>query len=154
MTDPRWYAILTVPRSEAAADGELRRLGYWTFYPFIVAHRRRKRGNALIRVAVSEPYFPRYTFVCFRGEPHESYSEIEELDEVATMVRSGVDRRPLVIPEPVIVALKEAALVNFEDKPFGPSLMREIYHVDNGQELTMFLTNLGRRRIDRREAEE
>lgn len=147
-----WYVIHTAPNSEAKADAELRRLGYWTMFPFNRVHRRRKRGNTHVREAVIVPYYPRYLFVCFQGRPHESFREIEDLPEVSGFVKTAMSRQPLVLREEIVDALCDDAMVRFGDRQFSALLMREIYAVDKDKELTMFLSKLGRRAIVRRAA--
>ena len=116
MTEPnptiRWYAALTGPREEFYANGNLRRLGYFTWLPYHKIRKRRKRPNRdqYDPYWVMTAYFPRYLFIAMRGKPGESFHDINECDGVSCVVScQGV---PLEIPSPVMDELMEAADTN------------------------------------------
>lgn len=96
----KWYAVMTAPRGEELANRNLKRAGYWTFYPHERVRRRRKRANVDQYVVewINEPYFPRYLFVAIREG--QGFMPVNEAEGVSTIVYSG--EIPLEIPEPVM----------------------------------------------------
>jgi len=93
------------PRREFLARDELERLGAAVFLPHErVKRRQRFRRHQFRLVDRDEPIFPRYLFadapnptplLCARG--------------IVDVLRSGVDRVPLAVPDPVIDALRAVA---------------------------------------------
>ena len=101
---PRWYAVLTKPRRERLADLNLRRQGYWTFFPLKRVRRRRRRpGGGHVVETVERPYLARYLFVAFRGRRGESAYQVNNTIGVTGMVYFG--EGPLPIPNGFIDAL-------------------------------------------------
>lgn len=124
-TYPRWFAVHTRPNAEPQADAELRRLGYWTFYPFIRQRQRHKRPNCnsySIRW-VERPYFSRYLFLALRA-PSESLYPANEAHSVSTVVYCAGE--PLEIPHKVMDELMaradEAGQVGSVDLTARPKL--------------------------------
>lgn len=111
MNEPHWYAVHTGPRQEDAANQNLRRQGYWTFFPFERVRKRRKLPNRdQHRVEwIERPYFPRYLFVALR-KPNESIYAVNETDGVSTVVYCGEE--PLEVPQGVMDELMSRADVN------------------------------------------
>lgn len=164
-TWPRWYAVHTRPQSEAEADCNLRRQGYWTFYPFHRIRRRRKRPNTNVYTVewVERPYFSRYVFVALRHDQESLYG-VNETDGVSTVVYCGPD--PLVIPHSVMDELMDRAddkgligvldnasrpklkpgqMVTFKDNSPLAGLVAQVA-VDAGREIRVWLDVLGGRR--------
>lgn len=160
----QWFAVMTNPRCEETAARNLKRGGYYTFFPHERRRRRRKRANAnsFIIEWVTRPYFNRYIFVALR-EGQGLYG-VNEADGVSTVVYSGPD--PLQIPIPVMDELmargdkngqvgafddvsrklfKPDQLVAFKDNSPLCGLLGQIA-VDNGKEVSVWLTMLGVRR--------
>jgi transcription antitermination factor NusG len=96
----RWYAVMTAPRAEELANRNLRRLGFWTFYPHQRVKRKRKRANLdqYLVEWVNMPYYPRYMFLGLRDG--EGLYGVNECDGVSTVVYSG--DRPLEVPHAVM----------------------------------------------------
>lgn len=95
--DLRWFAVLTKPRAERLAEGELLRQGYRTLYlhyPATVSHARR-------RIGVLKPYFPRYVFVGLSAG--QAFAPVVSTPGVSEVV-SSTDG-PLPIPADVIAEL-------------------------------------------------
>jgi transcription antitermination factor NusG len=160
----RWYAVMTAPRAEELANRNLKRLGFWTFYPHQRVRRRRKRANLNQYLVewVSMPYYSRYLFVALRDG--QGLYGVNECDGVSTVVYSG--DRPLEVPHPVmdeLMALGDSAgLVGAVDRVSramlkagqrvrfvgnGPlsGLLAEIA-LDNGKEIRLWVELLGGRR--------
>lgn len=110
-TEPgiRWYPVMCAPRMESVADANLRRQGFYTFYPFERVQRKRKLPNRTTFKLewVEQPYFPRYLFVAFRGRAGESFGAINETTGVSTAVYFA--GAPLEIPPPVMDELMQRA---------------------------------------------
>jgi len=106
---PHWYAVQTLPRAEATADQNLRRIGYHTFFPFQRVRRRRKRPNSTAYLVewIEQPYFPRYIFVAFRGLANESIGSVTDTVGVSAVV--SCDDGPLEIPHAVMDELMARA---------------------------------------------
>lgn len=107
-TSPRWYAVHTGAGKERLANINLRRQGYFTFYPIQRIRRRRKMPNRITYTVetVEVPYFPRYLFVALR-HPHESLYGVNETIGVSTVVYCG--QEPLEIPHSVMDDLMDRA---------------------------------------------
>ncbi|MGU3496369.1 transcription termination/antitermination protein NusG [Xanthobacteraceae bacterium A53D] len=102
-----WYAVMSRAGMEGKANTELRRLGFWTFYPFERVRLRRKIPNrdAYLVTSVERPLFSRYLFVAIR--PGQSMRSISDAKAVATVVYMAGE--PLRIAERVIDAIMERA---------------------------------------------
>jgi transcription antitermination factor NusG len=160
----KWYAVMTAPRGEELANRNLRRAGYWTFYPHQRVRRRRKRANLEQYLVewVNMPYYPRYLFLGLREG--EGMYGVNELDGVSTIVYSG--DRPLEVPHPVMdelmamgdsngqvgavdrvsrAMLKAGQRVRFVDNSPLSGLIAEIA-LDNGTEIRLWVSMLGGRR--------
>jgi transcription antitermination factor NusG len=160
----KWYAVMTAPRSEELANRNLRRLGFWTFYPHQEVRRRRKRANVdqYLVEWIRIPYYPRYMFLGLR--PGEGLYGVNECDGVSTVVYSG--DKPLEVPHVVmdeIIALgdsnglvgkedrvsripfKHGQMVKFTDKSPMAGLIAQIA-LDNGKEIRLWIELLGGRR--------
>jgi transcription antitermination factor NusG len=160
----KWYAVMTAPRSEELANRNLRRAGYWTFYPHQRVKRKRKRANQNIYLVewVNMPYYSRYIFAALK-EGQGLYG-VNECDGVSTVVYSG--DRPLEVPHRVmdeIIAMGDSngqvgAVDRVSRKPFKPGqrvrfadnnpmsgLIAEI-SLDNGKEIGLWVDMLGGRR--------
>ena len=96
-----WYAVLSKPRQEAAAEANLVRQGYEVWLPKIESSRRRS-GRW---VDLVEPLFPRYLFIRLRrGE--DDFSPIRSTRGVSNLVRVGL--QPAVVPQMVVDRLRAA----------------------------------------------
>jgi transcription antitermination factor NusG len=160
----KWYAVMTAPRSEELANRNLRRAGYWTFYPHQRVKRKRKRANQNIYLVewVNMPYYSRYIFAALKEGP--GLYGVNECDGVSTVVYSG--DRPLEVPHRVmdeIIAMGDSngqvgAVDRVSRKPFKPGqrvrfadnnpmsgLIAEI-SLDNGKEIGLWVDMLGGRR--------
>jgi transcription antitermination factor NusG len=102
-TWPKWYAALTGPRAEQEASVNLRRAGYWVFYPHVRENVRKKRqgGGVKLLVGVIRPLFPRYVFFALRS-PAENFQAAEEAKGVSAVVRLRYSKIPLQIPNKVV----------------------------------------------------
>jgi transcription antitermination factor NusG len=159
----KWHAVMTAPRGEELANRNLRRAGYWTFYPHQRVRRRRKRANLEQYLVewVNMPYYPRYLFLGLRDG--EGMYGVKELDGVSTVVYSG--DRPLEVPHPVMDELmamgdsnghvgavdrvsrtrfKPGQRVRFDNGPMA-GLIAQI-SLDNGKEIGLWVDMLGGRR--------
>jgi transcription antitermination factor NusG len=160
----RWYAVMTAPRAEELANRNLKRLGFWTFYPHQRVKRKRKRANLdqYLVEWVNMPYYPRYMFLGLRDG--EGLYGVNECDGVSTVVYSG--DRPLEVPHAVmdeIIAMGDSnglvgavdrvsrtrfvpgQRVRFSDKSPMQGLLAEIA-LDNGTEIRLWVSMLGGRR--------
>lgn len=162
-TEPRWYAVMTNPRMEEVAARNLKRLGYWTFYPFKRVRKLRKRANVNAHIVewVNRPYFSRYIFVALRHQGEGLYAA-NEADGVSTVVYLG--DKPLCIPNPIMDELmdranddgvvgapvdevarkpfQEGQLVGFKDNSPLCGLLGQIA-VDDGKSVMVWLQLLG-----------
>ena len=126
-------------------------MDYPTFYAFDRVRRHRKKGNGKIAEWVERPHFPRYIFAALR-KPTHSIAEIEELDEVSSVIRRQSTGEPYLIPIKVLDELYSRAMVRFDVDGYL-ALMRELVR-DPDKELSLSVNSKGRRAIDvRREAE-
>lgn len=168
--DPWWFAVHTRAQQELVADRNLRRKGYYTFFPFDRIRRRRKIAGQDRHVIewIDVPYFSRYIFVGLFS-PQQSTGPInsEDVDGVSTVVR-GLTGTPLRIPTPVIQELmtrgepdapglmrvvdlverkkfETGAMVQFRDNTPLAGLIAEVA-LDAGKEVRLFLDVLGARR--------
>jgi transcription antitermination factor NusG len=159
----KWYAVMTAPRAEELANRNLKRLGFWTFYPHQRVRRRRKRANLdqYLVEWVNMPYYSRYLFLGLRDG--EGLYRVNECDGVSTVVYSG--DRPLEIPHPVmdeLMALGDSsgqvgAVDRVARAVFNPGqrvrvdrgplegLIAQIA-LDNGKEIRLWVELLGGRR--------
>jgi transcriptional antiterminator RfaH len=103
MEYPRWFAVMTSPRSEQEASVHLRRAGFLTFYPHTRETVRISRAGTHRRllVEVERPLFPRYIFVALRG-PSEGLYAVKGLRGVSCIVRLRFSGVPLQIPNCVM----------------------------------------------------
>lgn len=115
--EPIWYVVMTRPRSEAAADAQLRRAGFTTFYPFERIKRRRKLPTGKVRLeTVEKPHFPGYMFVGL----HEGQGlyHVNNAEAVSTVIYNGPE--PVRVPDSVVEALQDACdeygAIMFEDR--------------------------------------
>jgi transcription antitermination factor NusG len=160
----KWYAVMTAPRGEELANRNLKRLGFWTFYPHQRVRRRRKRANLdqYLVEWVNMPYYPRYMFLGLRDG--EGLYGVNECDGVSTVVYSG--DRPLEVPHAVmdeIIAVGDSnglvgavdrvsrapyspgQVVRFQDSHPMAGLIAEI-SLDMGKEIRLWVSMLGGRR--------
>jgi transcription antitermination factor NusG len=86
MTDwPKWYACLTGPRAEQEASVNLKRAGYWVFYPF-----------------------PRYVFFALRNED-ENFHVVRDAKGVSCIVKSSFTKQALQIPNRIMTRIMDWA---------------------------------------------
>ena len=98
---PNWFAVVTKPRQEKVALGNLQRQGFECFLPMAEnPYQRRSRKHAHI----IEPLFPRYLFLSAIAE-FQDLAPVRSTRGVITMVRFGT--RLAVVPEIIIKALKK-----------------------------------------------
>ncbi|MGU3495917.1 transcription termination/antitermination protein NusG [Xanthobacteraceae bacterium A53D] len=130
--ESNWFAVMTEPRGEKAANMGLKRRGFTTFYPFVRERlwRNQPRGLPRRRVEVERPYFNRYLFVDVPR--HRSLWEVANAPGVLTVVCFA--GQPLCIPLEVIGDLMvrgdawmnsqtDPGLISFIDRaPDGPEL--------------------------------
>jgi len=161
----KWYAVMTSPRSEEVVTRDLKRSGYWTFYPFERVRRRRKRPNVdkYLVEWINRPLYSRYVFVAVKDG--QGLYGVTETDGVVTVVCSG--NEPLEIPHSVMERLIEQAdskgqvgavdlvarprfkpgqAVRFQDNSPMSGLLAQIA-LDNGKEVRVWLDVLGARRL-------
>lgn len=108
--EPEWYAVHTQARSEITAYENLKRAGFWLYFP----HRRvtvqrctHSRWGAQRRLyEVDLPYFPRYLFACLRYDT-DAIGDINDTVGVARVVCSRFSGIPLRIPNDVMDKLIE-----------------------------------------------
>jgi transcription antitermination factor NusG len=160
----KWYAVMTAPRAEELANRNLKRLGFWTFYPHQRVRRRRKRANLdqYLVEWVNMPYYSRYLFLGLR--PGEGLYRVNQADGVATVVYSG--ETPLEVPQPImeqIIAMADdngqvgtrdetgrrrfvpGQYVRVLDKSPLEGLSAQIA-LDNGKEIRLWVSMLGGKR--------
>lgn len=110
LPEPKWYAVHTGARAEGIAYENLKRAGFWLYFP----HRRvtvqrcfNSRFGAKRRLyEVDLPYFPRYLFACLRFD-NEAIGTINDTIGVARVVSSRFSGAPLQIPNDVMDKLIE-----------------------------------------------
>lgn len=103
----RWYAVHTLARSEALAYENLKRAGFWLYFPHCRVTVQRMIGGKRRRLyEVDRPYFPRYLFVALRFM-HEAIGDINDTIGVARVVSSRFSGTPLQIPNDVMDKLIE-----------------------------------------------
>jgi transcription antitermination factor NusG len=160
----KWYAVMTAPRGEELANRNLKRAGYFTFYPFYRVRRRRKRANVdqYLVEWIDMPYYSRYIFVGLRDG--EGLYGVNEADGVATVVHNKAG--PLEIPHSVMdelmslgdsrgqVGTRDDAgrrrfmpgqHVRISGKSPLDGLVAQIA-LDNGREIRVWLSMLGAKR--------
>lgn len=103
LPEARWYAVLTAPRMEFRAATEMRRIGYFTWLPWVSVKRTFRRPNSTIRKIVEEQraYFSRYVFVGLRYQGQD-LAALHDIAIVSTVVKSPMSGYPLQIPESVM----------------------------------------------------
>lgn len=146
LPEPKWFAVVTQPRSEAIAATWLRRRGYHAIFPFDRHKVRRRRPGTKIYVVteVIKPHFPRYIFVALRYA-HETIGGIKDATGVSAVVCRRLSGEPMQIPTKVIDALMDERLVAFDDDK-GSMLMTETVSLGD-RDLQLFVNELGRRQI-------
>jgi transcription antitermination factor NusG len=102
-----WYAVMTRPGMEAKAAADLKRQGFWTFYPFERVRVRRKipNRNAHLVTTVERPYFSRYIFLMVRQG--QSLYRVNNTPSVSTVVYMG--GAPLRVPDSAMEAIMSRA---------------------------------------------
>jgi transcription antitermination factor NusG len=161
----KWFAVMTNPSCEEIANRNLRRAGFYTFYPFQKVRRRRKRANVdkYLVEWINKPYYPGYLFVAIRGD--QGAYTVNETHGVSTVVYCGPD--PLEIPTAVMDRImsasgedglvgavdtvsrrvfKQGQLVRFQDNSPMSGLLAQIA-LDNGKEIKVWLEVLGANRV-------
>lgn len=112
----RWFAVQTLPRSEALAKAHLERQGFCTFLPLVVVQRRHAHRSAVIRA----PLFPRYAFVSLDLE-RDRWRSVNGTIGVASLVMAG--GAPCRVPDGIVERILEAGddegVLNF-DHDFKP----------------------------------
>jgi transcription antitermination factor NusG len=150
LPEPEWFAIHTMSQQERLADRNLRRLGFWTFFPFDRV--RKRRWNPGSRRFIIEweprPYFSRYIFVALRfADETTNVIQSESIDGVSTVVKRPLSGIPLRIPNTVMDLIMDRAMVRFDETGnWCAALMREIV-VEPDKEVMMFVDVLGKRRM-------
>jgi transcription antitermination factor NusG len=100
-----WYAVQTRSRSEHEAHLNLKRQGFYSFYPFRRVRDRWRVGRDQWRVGWKDvPFFSGYIFVAIRDQS-ESIADVNDTDGVIAVVSPGKGKDPLKIPHKVIDAL-------------------------------------------------
>ena len=104
--DPQWFAIMTNARMEFTAETGLRRLGYWTWLPYIRVKKTLKRANSNQKKIVTEDraWLSSYIFIALRHQG-ESLGYVRDAYGVSTVVKSPMTGQPLQIPGRVMEAL-------------------------------------------------
>jgi transcription antitermination factor NusG len=160
----KWFAVMTTPRGEEIANRNLKRLGYYTFYPFQRVRRLRKRANIEKHVVewINKPYFPGYLFIAVRDG--QGLYQVKGTEGVSTVVLCG--GVPLEIPTAVMDRLMKIAddgmvgsVDNVSRKPYKPGqtvkftdnspmsgLLAQI-SLDNGKEVRLWMKYLGANRL-------
>lgn len=107
----RWYAVHTLPRSEAMAEAHLTRQGFRNFLPRVLGTRRHARRIETIRV----PLFPRYGFVSL-DLMRDRWRSVNGTTGVASLVMA--QDRPMPVPrgivEGLVAAMSADGLVDFD----------------------------------------
>ena len=148
LAEPEWYAVHTLAASEGLAARNLTRRGFWTWFPFDRYRVKIERqGRRRLDTWIERPHFSRYIFVALRFAS-EAIGDINDTDGVARVVCGRYSRIPFRIPNMIMDALMDSALVQGDDARHS-ALMREIIRTGD-QELTQFLNRLGRRAIKAR----
>ena len=156
----RWHAVHTNAREEWTANYNIRRAGFWTFYPVRmvrIAHARKEE-------TVLRPFLPRYVFA--QVLPRQDVFAINALAGVSTvifgadgpapiddaaMARLMARARPdgLVVekpPEPLLLAFKAGQSVQVVDGPFDgrQAIVEEDVTLDVGDLLRISVDIFGR----------
>jgi transcriptional antiterminator RfaH len=95
-----WYLVYTKPRQEETAMTNLARQGYGVYLPRMKQMRRRQ-GR---RMAVVEPLFPRYLFICLDTQT-DNWGPIRSTLGVASLVRFG--HEPAKVPDDLVAFLQK-----------------------------------------------
>ena len=168
LAEPQWYAIMTGARMEFTAATNLRRLGYWTWLPYISVKRTLKRPNSTQKKIITEDraWLSRYLFIALRRQG-ESLGYVRDAHGVSTVVKSTFTGEPLQIPTLVMEALmargdgtgfmgerdevardriKPGTVVHFKtDSPFA-GLAAEVLADLGGSEIDVVMEFFGGRR--------
>ena len=150
LAEPEWYAVHTGAQQERVADRNLRRLGFYTFFPFDRVRKRRWNpgSHRYIVEWVPVPYFSRYIFVALRfADETTNIIHSETVEGVSTVVKSALSGIPLRIPNDVMDEIMDRAMVKFDDTgSWCDAMMREIVH-EGDRDIVMFVDELGKRRM-------
>ena len=113
--EPKWFAVMTGPREEALAYVNLKRLGYWLFYPHHRVMRQRcyhtRFGERRRLYEVELPYFPRYLFVALRFMD-EAIGTVNDTVGVSRVICNRFSGAPIQIPNDVM-----DKLIDMTDSP-------------------------------------
>lgn len=101
---PHWYAVHTLATKEAYAATNLKRAGFWTYFPHCRVKVR--RGIRQLLIEEDRPYFSRYLFVALRFTD-EAIGSVNDTFGVARVVCNRFSGIPLRIPNDVMDALIE-----------------------------------------------
>jgi transcription elongation factor/antiterminator RfaH len=96
--EERWYAVHTLPLSEARAERHLNFQGFRTFMP----KRRKSVRHARKLRAVEAPFFPRYLFIVL-DLGHHQWRNVNATYGVSRLVMYG--SKPQAVPPGVVEAL-------------------------------------------------
>ena len=142
LADPRWYAVMTVPRQEGIAATWMRRAGYYAVCPIDRFQRRVKRPHGRTQVKwIEEPRFRRYIFVALRYV-NEAIGPINSCKGVSHIVCRRLSGEPMQIPTKVMDALLDERLFSLDDEQ-GSIVMSET-HLHMDRDLRVFVNGLGR----------
>jgi transcription elongation factor/antiterminator RfaH len=98
----RWYAVHTLPLSEARAQGHLENQSFRTFLP----RRRKTVRHARKMSTVEAPFFPRYLFVALDLTRHQ-WRRVNGTFGVSRVVMRGDE--PCPVPRGVVETLIDSA---------------------------------------------
>lgn len=148
LADPRWYAVHTAAGCEKSAAIELRRLGFDAWYPFdrYRVKRRRPGRERLLDEWVERPHFSRYIFVGIYFTD-QAIGDVNDADGVARVVCERFSGKPLQIPNPIMDALMDEALVTFDDEAGSAMLSSDILTLTKrggNEQVRRLLTKLGK----------
>lgn len=98
----RWYAVHTLPLSEARAQGNLENQSFRTFLP----KRRKTIRHARKMSTIEAPFFPRYLFVALDLSRHQ-WRSVNGTFGVSRLVMRGDE--PYAVPRGVVETLIASA---------------------------------------------
>lgn len=95
-----WYVVLTAPQREFNAAAEMRRVGYFTWLPFVRVKKKFKRPNSKVpRIeTVNRAHYERYVFVALKYEG-QGLGDLRNVPHVSGLVRTRLSGVPLRVPD-------------------------------------------------------
>lgn len=129
LAEPKWFAVHTLARAEVQAYVNLKRAGFWLYYPHNRVTRQRcihsMHGIRRRLYEVDLPYFPRYLFAALRYD-NDAIGDINDTVGVARVVCSRLSGTPLQIPNDVMDRLIEMTSSEEFEAKFKPVLFEPV----------------------------